>query len=407
MRVVIAGGGLAGLAAAAALGGSGFDVELHEARPFLGGRAASFPLAPGDPHSETIDNCQHVLLRCCRNLLDFYRRCGVLDKIRFYDQYHFVEPGGRVSWLEPAALAFLGFPALGWRDKLSVARGLYRMKREARSDRLTFSSWLEAHRQSDGAVRRFWRPIVVSALNEEPERAAAGAAFQVFLEGFLASRDGYQMGVPAVPLSELYSPAALPRVTIRLRSPLERLDAVPADFYVSAVPLERVNELIPGLDLDLSRFEHSPITGIHLWLDREITALPQAALLDRTIQWMFRKSARHYHLVVSASRSLLPLGRQEIIDLAIRELGEFFPVAREARLERGHVIKEPRATYSPAPGVEASRPGAATKFPNLFLAGDWTQSGWPATMEGAVRSGYLAAEAICRAAGRPARFLIS
>ncbi|MBI3695793.1 MAG: FAD-dependent oxidoreductase, partial [Acidobacteria bacterium] len=137
-----------------------------------------------------------------------------------------------------------------------------------------------------------------------------------------------------------------------------------------------------------------------------ITSLPQAALLDRTIQWIFRKSATHYHLVVSASRSLVPLARQEIIDLAWKELQEFFPAARQAKLERAHVIKEARATYSAAPGVETARPGPETKFRNLFLAGDWTRSGWPATMEGAVRSGYLAAEAICRAAGREERFLL-
>ena len=156
--------------------------------------------------------------------------------------------------------------------------------------------------------------------------------------------------------------------------------------------------------LNLAKFEHSPITGIHLWLDREITELPQAALLDRTIQWIFRKSPRYYQLVVSASRGLIPVGRQEVIDLAWAELQEFFPQARGARVERAHVIKEARATYSAMPGLEAARPGPETKFPNLFLAGDWTQSGWPATMEGAVRSGYLAAEAICATAGRPARF---
>ena len=220
------------------------------------------------------------------------------------------------------------------------------------------------------------------------------------------------MGVPAVPLAELYS-AALEkglgeRVRVHLRSPLERLDPADgsADFYLSAVPFERVRELVPGLDLNLEKFEHSPITGIHLWLDREITPLPQAALLDRTMQWVFRKSSKYYQLVVSASRPLVPLSRQEIIDLAWSELQEFFPAARQARLERAHVIKEARATYSAAPGVEAARPDPETKIPNLFLAGDWTQSGWPATMEGAVRSGYRAAEAICRAAGGSARFLL-
>jgi squalene-associated FAD-dependent desaturase len=412
---MIAGGGLAGLAAAAALGSAGFDVDLHEARPFLGGRATSFPVTPSDPDSERIDNCQHVLLRCCTNLLDFYGRCGVRDKLRFFDEYCFIEPGGRVSRLKPGLLAFARFRALSVRDRAAVAAGLRAMKRERERsdlDGFTFAAWLETHGQTERALGRFWRPVIVSALNEEPERAAAGPAFQVFLQGLLGGDRSYEMGVPAVPLSQLYS-AALEqrlgeRVRVHVRSPVARLDPTDrlADYYLSAVPFERVNELIPELGLDLTGFEHSPITGIHLWLDRELTPLPQAALLDRTIQWIFRKSERHYQLVVSASRSLVPLARQQIISLAWEELREFFPEARRARLERAHVIKEARATFSAVPGLEDARPGCTTRFPNLFLAGDWTRSGWPATMEGAVRSGYLAAEAVTRAAGRPRRFLV-
>jgi squalene-associated FAD-dependent desaturase len=423
MHVMIAGGGLAGLAAAAALGSAGFQVDLHEARPFLGGRASSFPLSPADPDSERIDNCQHVLLRCCTNLIDFYRRCGVLDKIRFFDEYYFVEPGGRVSCLKAGRLAppfhflgsFLGFGALGWRDKLAVARGLRAMAGQAQRpdlDSMTFGCWLDSQKQTSSAIERFWAPVVTSALNEEPGRVSAQPAFQVFQEGFLRSAVGYQMGVPAVPLAELYA-AAMGKslganVRIHLRSPVSRIDPAgkSADYYLIAVPFERVKDVAPDLDLRLEKFEHSPITGIHLWLDREITDLPQAALLGRTMQWIFRKSPRYYQCVVSASRALLFKPRQEIIELARTELCEFFPAARQARVERAHVIKEARATYSAAPGVEAARPGPETKFPNLFLAGDWTCSGWPATMEGAVRSGYRAAEAIARAAGRPARFLL-
>ncbi len=153
--------------------------------------------------------------------------------------------------------------------------------------------------------------------------------------------------------------------------------------------------MIPDLNLDVTKFDHSPITGIHLWFDRPITDLPQATLLDRTIQWMFNKSeGRYIQLVVSASRSLETMPRADVIALALRELAEFFPAVREAKLEKSHVVKEIRATFSAAPRLEALRPVSRTAIPNLFLAGDWTRSGWPATMEGAVRSGYLAAEAI-------------
>jgi zeta-carotene desaturase len=153
--------------------------------------------------------------------------------------------------------------------------------------------------------------------------------------------------------------------------------------------------VVPDLPLDLAGFDHSPITGIHLWFDRTVTDLPHATLLDRTIQWMFNKSeGRYVQLVVSASRSLETMPRADVIAMALRELAEFFPAVSNAKLEKAHVVKEIRATFSAAPGLESRRPLSRTSIPNLFLAGDWTRSGWPATMEGAVRSGYLAAEAI-------------
>jgi uncharacterized protein with NAD-binding domain and iron-sulfur cluster len=181
-----------------------------------------------------------------------------------------------------------------------------------------------------------------------------------------------------------------------------------ADYYVSAVPFDRAAALLPDdAGIDFSAFFHSPITGIHLWFDRPITRLPHATLLDRTIQWMYnRGEGRYVQLVVSASRSLTPMPREQVIALALRELAEFFPAAKEARLERSHVVKEVHATFSATMGLEAKRPVTRCRYPNLFLAGDWTRSGWPSTMEGAVRSGYMAAEAISQEAGVRARFLL-
>jgi zeta-carotene desaturase len=410
------------LAAAAALGSLGFRVDVHEARPFLGGRATSFPLSPSQPDSERIDNCQHVLLRCCDNLIDFYRRCGVEEKIRFYDRLNFVRPGGEVDVLAPGFLpaplhmmgSFLRFRALPSGDRWRVMRALAALMRERRRgdlDTFTMSQWLAEKQMTPVAIDRFWRPILVSALNEEPERASALPAFQVFWQGMLASRHGYEMGVPAVPLADLYS-AALearlgPDVHVHLRSSLERMDPADgqADFYISAVPFERVHELVPALRPRLEKFEHSPITGIHLWYDRPLTELPHAVLLDRTLQWLFRKSETYFLAVVSASRSLLDKSKTEIVEMACRELQEFFPQAAGARLVRSHVVKEARATYSAAPGLESQRPDTRTIYPNLFLAGDWTNTGWPATMEGAVRSGYRAAEEVARSAGVKASFV--
>jgi zeta-carotene desaturase len=424
---IVIGGGLAGLSAAAALGGAGFRVEVFESRPFLGGRATSFPLLQSEDASVLIDNCQHVLLRCCVNLLDFYTRLGVRDSIRFYREFYFIEPGGRVSTLRRGALpaplhftgSFLGLQFLDLKDKLAIARGLLALRRERTRrddlDRITMLDWLREKGQTPRAIERFWQQVLVSAINEDIGRMAARHGFQVFWLGFLASAEGYEMGVPAIPLGELYRAElwqSAGDISLRMRAPVERIDPDgilaggerhTADYYICALPFER----LPALGLPAPAFEHSPITGIHLWFDRPVTDLPHATLLDRTVQWMFNKSeGRYLQLVVSASRELSARSRAEIVAMAVGELGEFFPRAREAKLEKAHVIKEVRATFSAAPGTEALRPPAETSLPNLFLAGDWTRSGWPATMEGAVRSGYLAAEAVARASGRPARFLL-
>jgi zeta-carotene desaturase len=240
----------------------------------------------------------------------------------------------------------------------------------------------------------------------------------------IARAESYEMGIPDVPLRELYDEHSLARagaVRIAHRATVTAVETTDgrvrgittsagrheADFYVSALPFERLQPLALDLAVDWAAFEHSPITGIHLWFDRAVTVLPHATLLDRTIQWMFNKSeGRYIQVVVSASRSLLEKPRNEIIELAVNELAEFFPIVKDAHLEKAQVIKEVRATFSARPGLEALRPTARTVYTNFFLAGDWTRSGWPATMEGAVRSGYIAAEAVAEAAGKSARFLL-
>lgn len=428
-EVIVIGGGLAGLAAAAALGGAGHHVRLLEARPFLGGRATSY-----EAGSETIDNCQHILMRCCVNLIDFYERLGVAGDITFHSDFVIVEPGGRRSTLKagmlPAPLHFtgsvLGLHFLNLREKLAIIRGMLAIQREHASrsdlDRITMQQWLEEKRQPPRAIERFWRQVLVSAISEEPDRIAAAHGFQVFWLAFLARSNAYEMGVPSVPLGRLYSSEAwqnMNNVEIRLRASVERIAVeggevrcvatsggdLRADYFVCTLPFERLTAFQIGFDF--SDFEYAPITGIHLWFDRPILDVPQAAMLDRTVQWVFNKSdGRYVQVVVSASRTLIEMPRGEVIALAVRELGEFFPAVLQAKLEKAHVVKEVRAVFSARPGLESRRPPARTAIRNLFLAGDWTRSGWPATMEGAVRSGYLAAEAVTEAAGAPRKFLL-
>lgn len=365
-----------------------------------------------------IDNCQHVLLRCCTALMDFYRRCGVVDRIRFHDTLHLVTPGGIVDSLRadklpvPLHLArsVLGLRCLNWRDKLNLARCLLAARSDqgkSGTDEISFADWLRQKGARAQTVARFWRPFVVSALNEEPDRASAYPALQVFGDGLLGGRTSYQLGVPSVPLDDLYCPVLAGRLgpTVRfvMGSRISRIhpSGGDADYYISAVPFDRVRHLIPDLGIDglVAGFEHSPITGIHLWFNREITELQHALLLDREIQWLFHRGGGYYLVVVSASRNLQSRPTSQIVALALRELQEFFPAVRTATLTGSRVIREARATYSACPGLERMRPGPRTRFPNVFLAGDWTNSGWPATMEGAVRSGYRAAEAVIEAAG--------
>ncbi|MGC2151321.1 MAG: hydroxysqualene dehydroxylase HpnE [Terriglobales bacterium] len=451
--VAIAGGGLAGLAAGCALADAGFRVTVFERRAFLGGRASSYQ-HPGT--GETVDNCQHVLLGCCTNLIDFYRRTGVENQIRWYDNLTFLEPGGRASVIGPSLLpaplhtapAFLRAACLEFSDKLAISRAMLALAPALPADRgESFLDWLKRHGQTAQAIDRFWKTILVSALNEDLDRVSVPYAAQVVRESFLKSAAAGRMGVPTVPLTELYSAAGgyirKRGGEIRFRSGIESFASegtsvhVAAngqredfDYLVMAVPFDILARMLPEgsesapLAEKLTHFTTSPITGIHLWFDREITSLDHAVLLDRTIQWMFHKSrllesreksretnrekggGSYVELVVSCSRSLIEKSKTEIVEMAVREAQEFFPDARAAKLVKSTVIKEVNATYSPGPGMDQYRPGAETVWPRVFLAGDWTATGWPATMEGAVRSGNLAAEALSRSTKLDGKFLV-
>jgi squalene-associated FAD-dependent desaturase len=435
--VAIAGGGLAGLAAGCALAEAGYRVQLFERRPYLGGRASSYQ-HPGT--GEVVDNCQHVLLGCCTNLLDLYRRSGVLDQVRWFTDLIFMEPGGRRSIIGPSFLpeplhtspSFLKASALSFVDKAAVARAMLALLSDIPDDGKPFLDWLRAHGQTQRAIDRFWNVVLVSALNEDLDRVSTRYAALVFRESFLKSREAGRMGIPAVPLTDLYSAAGKyieqRGGEIHLRASVESFNEngdgvklcvggreVQADFAVLALPFNTLQQVLPDeekarpLRRMLERFESSPITGIHLWFDRRVTDLDHAVLLDRTIQWMFNKSrlqgrndeGSYLELVVSSSKTLVDKSRQEIVELAIRELAEFLPDVAQSKLVKSTVIKEIYATYSPKPGVDEYRPGAKSDWARVFLAGDWTATGWPATMEGAVRGGYFAAEAI---AGR--KFLV-
>ena len=446
--VTVIGGGVAGMSAACALAEAGLRVHLVERRGYLGGRASSY-LHPGA--GEVIDNCQHVLFGCCTNLAGFYRRIGVADQIHWTSEMTMIEPGGRRSKLGPSFLPapLHGLPrlmsahAFTFADKIAVGRAFGAlMLPVSENSTESLGAWLKRHGQTKGALDRFWRLVIASALNADIDSIALQYAAKVIRELFMNSAFAGSMGMSTVPLSQLYT-GATDYLTDRgssvfLNANVEsaewdeesfqwsvntRNGVLLSDFLVLAMPFEATAKLLPNLPPadgadalaeQLERHEPWPICSVHLWFDREITELDHAVLLDREIHWMYNKGrlqpwrklqGSYVELVVSASRTFAALGREEAIALAVRELGDFFPAVASAKLEKAVLVKEMRATFGVPPGIDAARPTSVSPWQNCFLAGDWTATGWPSTMESAARSGHLAAEAICASMGETRRIL--
>ena len=457
--MIVIGGGLAGQATSVALAEAGWRVRLFEQRPFLGGRAASYVL----PDGEHVDNCQHVTFGCCTNLEDFYRRVGSAGKIKFFDRLILLDPEGRRGEMHAGILpapfhmtgSFLTFSPLALKDKLAIARAFYSILQSGghppevdEPGGISMLEWLRRHKQTPAAISRFWRVVLVSALSEELDHIDARYGIDVFWKAVLSNKTGYRMGVPAVALGDLYEGcrAAIEQKggVVIFRSPLRGLRLEnnmlaaalfdegreeTADAFVLALPHRALSDLLPEsvkrTDAALGNLDKiidAPITGVHLWFDRQVMTEPFITLLDTTTQWIFNKTAlyasangatarapadkgQYLQLVISASYDFLQKPRQEIIDLCLKEVRHALPAAREANLLKSTVIKEAAATFSPQPGVDRWRPMQQTSIGGLFLAGDWIKTGLDAGCVEAVRSGYLAAEAILRLAGTPQQLL--
>lgn len=446
-RVLVIGGGLAGLATAAALAPRGFRVTVLESRQRLGGRAGSFT----DPITgQMIDACQHVSMGCCTNFAHFCRTVGIEHYLAPQRKLYFVTPDGRTSvfkadpWPAPFHLgrALLGAHYLTPLDKLRIAYGLAMMLREHPEADPPLLPWLHAHGQNRRTIERFWGIVLTSALNETVDRVGLKYARKVFRDGFVRHRDGFTVFVPTVPLGRFYGEELRSwfqrnGVEIRENAGVKRLSLVPAgpspravaqvvlrdgttlaaEEFVLAVPFDRVADLMPDEALtcepsfaNVRNLSPSPITSVHLWYDRAVLTLPHAVLIDSLGQWVFNRGEVapgefYVQVVVSAARPLHGLGREEIQRQIAEDLTRLFPAFRSAKVIRSKVVTEHAATFSAVPGVDRWRPAQRTSIVNLTLAGDWTATGWPATMEGAVRSGYLAAAAILERAGRPVRLL--
>ncbi len=438
--VIIVGGGLAGLAATAALAEAGAKVTLLEWRPYLGGRAYSYE----HPALGEVIDSQHVVLGCCTNVIDLVTQAGISDWIRWYDEMTFLEPGGRRSVLKPNGLpaplqqtaSLLRAPMLSLRDKLAIARGLAEFLRGyPATDHESVASWIRRTHQTERAIRHFWEPVILATLNDNFERCSLKYAGKVFHEAFLRSADAGKMGIPTRPLSEFLAPvvdrARRLGATVRLKTAVRSLgqisskwkvttaagEILSANSVVLATDFRQTEQLLSGVlgaelpDTLGNRLQVAPITSVHLWFDREVTTDDHAALLDRRIQWVFHKSrirrwpieqGSYLELVISGSFPELGMAREDILASALHELESFYPAVRSATLVKSAVLKEARATFSVLPGLDDVRPNQKTALQGLFVAGDWTQTEWPSTMESAARAGRYAAGEVM---GERSRFL--
>jgi squalene-associated FAD-dependent desaturase len=434
-RVVIVGGGLAGLAAAAALAEAGIATVVLESRRHAGGRAASFedPVSGG-----LVDACQHVAMGCCTNFLDLCARTGLAATLRRDRTLSFIGPDGRRADCTPSRLLpaplhlaplLLGMQHFTPSEKVILARGMLRLARPvADAESRTALEWLRSIGQTEPVIRLFWQPVIESALGESIDLVSLAAARKVAVDGFLAHRDAADLIVPTEPLGTLFGTrlvAWLQGRGVNVRTGVtatgfDHVDGgivavrcgeerVPCAAAIVAVPWRQAARLLPDVvPAADERLVGSPITAVHLWFDRDVVDVPHAVLVGRVSQWVFRgESAGHCQVVISASRGLMDGDRERLRDTVVAELREIFPRARAAHLRDARVVTDPTAVLSVRPGVEAVRPEPRTAVANLFLAGDWTATGWPSTMEGAIRSGRAAAEAAGRAMGRPVKALVA
>ncbi len=445
-RVVVIGGGVAGITAAVSLADSGLHVELVEKRPYLGGRASSFL----DKQSgQLVDECQHGTMRCCTNLAQLLERLGVLDKINYHESIEFLDSDGKRSSIQGSRLpapfhtgpSFLRFRSLSLPDKIAIGKAMILMlvsRPSPEYESTTIESWFQKTGQTERAINRFWRPILVSACNEELSRISCQHGFKILRDGFMLNAEAYQFGVPSLPLASLYTQPTIAALKqneglVRTKTRVQNIEFtedesarvcgirladgefIPADYVVSALQSDLLWKMLPLWAQEKFPYfskvvdiEFSPICGVHLWFDRYIDCPSALALLDTQTEWIFNKtknfdcinsSETYLSTVVSASRMLKDFSKEEILASTLSDVYTALPQFKEAALLRSHVVRWPKATFSPLPGVEALRPDQKSPIEGFYIAGEWTDTGWPSTMESAARSGYRTAEYILEHCG--------
>jgi squalene-associated FAD-dependent desaturase len=430
-RVAVVGGGLAGIAAALDCADAGASVTLYESRPQLGGATFSFR-----HNGYWLDNGQHIALRCCASYRALLARLGVADGLELQPRLDVpvVAPGGRTAALARTSLpapfhlasSLARYSHLSAAERLASVWAVARLRSldpdDLQLDRSTFGDWLRAHGQSNRAIRRLWNLITLPTLNLSADDASLQAAAFVFRTGLLDESDACDLAIPRVPLGELHGAPAeralrAAGVELQLRVGVRGIERTASSFslrtpdgaeeferVIVAVPHHVAPSLLPSgiFEADAARrLGSSPIVNVHLLYDRPVLRSPVVAAIDSPLQWLFDRTSsagvtdgQLVSISLSCATTELELSRDELVRSASRALPELVPEARGAVVVDAFVTRDPRATFRAVPGVSRLRPGAKTALPGLALAGAFTDTGWPATMEGAVRSGRAAAAVV-------------
>jgi squalene-associated FAD-dependent desaturase len=441
-QVVVIGGGIAGLAAGVRLVQLGIKPIVVEKRPFLGGRAYSFI------DSETgieIDNGQHVFVGACDQFQQYIKDIGAWDQVRLEERLALpVLKNGRLSWLRARKLpgllanlsALLGYRHVGIRGKLWILWGLLsirltRLGPGSPHDNILFEDWLRDHGQNDETIRNFWNLIILPSLNDDISVVSAYTGIMLFKIALLGPVGNPTMGVPLVGLSTLAAENArnfIERHGGEIRTGVDvaslKIDdarisgvlaasgeLIEAEAVVSAVPATSLTPLLPGGTSESSgpddfftpaeTIKTAPIVAVHIWYERPVLRQKYMAVLDSPLQWVFndtdlksRDDGGGQHIVISLSGAWewKDRSKQELRQIFTTEMARIFPDTQTATITKFTVVKMLEATFRAVPGTQKARLSQRTPLPGLYLAGDWTDTGWPSTMESAVRSGNLAAE---------------
>ena len=430
-RVAIIGGGFSGLAAGVSLAERGVEVLLLERRNHLGGRAYSFI---DSKTGSAVDNGQHLFMGCYHHTIAFLRKIGCLDRLKFQEK-------PRVDFLDredgffkfecpplPAPLhavvGLLCMKGLTLGDKLRALNVGRAIRSNGMPESLSVDQWLDKLGQSERIRQRFWYPMVIATLNEDPRTASARMLKRVLEEAFGGDSSGTSIGIARVGLSDLYTGGArdfiesrggqvttaaeVRRLVVERGSvvavELKSAERIEADCYISAVPpsafLQMLDEETATEFQPIAKLDTSPIVSINLWFDRPVIDREFTGLIGTRCQWVFNKDlilspakkTNQIAVIISAARDFVDWTKDALVEMALSELHEMLPASREAKLNQSAIVKEREATMAHTVESDGLRPGPRTSIPNLILAGDWTDTGLPATIESAVMSGHNAAE---------------